>query len=165
MADINEWVKEEWKQTTTARERIKEVLVETTEYMSAAGIAERALTSEPTTRKYLEELVDDGFGVTAQDGRTTTYKRHEGRLIDERIEELRTTCTQQELIDGIRGMKETLEAFRETYDADGPEEAVMELAAGDEGWADIGRWRGTRRNLAIAQAALQVDEAHRLAEA
>ena len=27
------------------------------------------------------------------------------------------------------------------------------------------RWRATRRNLAIAQAALQVDEAHRLAEA
>ena len=165
MADINERVETEWKKATTARERIKEILTETTEYTSAAEIAERALTSEPTTRKYLEELVEEGFGDTRQDGRTTTYKRDEGRLIDERIEELRTICTQQELIDGIREMTQTLEEYRDTYDADSPEDVVMDLEAHDEGWGDVSRWRGTRRNLAIAKAALQVDEAHRLVEA
>lgn len=165
MDNINERVKNEWKQTTTARERIKEILGETTEYASAAEIAARALTSEPTTRKYLDELVDEEFGETTQDGRTTMYRRDEGRLIDERIEELRATRTQRELIDGIQEMKETIEEFRETYDVDSPEEAVMHLEAGDDGWGDISRWRGTRRNLALAKAALQVDEAHRLAEA
>jgi len=42
---------------------------------------------------------------------------------------------------------------------------VIELEPGDEGWSDVGQWQSTRRNLAIAKAAIQVDEAHRLAEA
>ena len=41
----------------------------------------------------------------------------------------------------------------------------MDLAADDGAWGDVGRWRGTRRNLALAKAALQVDEAPRLVEA
>lgn len=165
MDDINERVKEQWKQETTSRERIKTILTETTEYATAAEIAERAFTSEPTTRKYLGELVDEGIGVAAQDGRTTRYKRNEGRLIDERIEELRTTATREELVDGIKQMTERLGEFRETYGVESPEDLVVSLDAGEEGWDDVGRWQTTRKNLAIAKAALQVGEAHRLVEA
>jgi hypothetical protein len=95
MSDINNRVKEHWKQETTSRERIRTTLTETTEYASAAGIADRVLTSEPTTRKYL----------------------------------------------------------------------AVSLNAEEEGWADVGCWRTTRKNLAIAKAPLQVGEAHRLVEA
>lgn len=165
MTDINERATEAWIEETTSRERIRTVLEETTEYATAAEIADRARTSEPTTRKYLEELVADGIGVTTQDGRTTLYKRNDGRQIDERIAELRDTTSRDELIDGIREMKGQLQDYRDTYEVEGPEELALELDAGDDGWADVGRWRATRRNLAIAQAALQVDEAHRLAEA
>ena len=164
MANINERVKDEWKDSTTARERIKEVLLETTEYASVAAIAEQALTSEPTTRRYLTELVEEGFGITAQNGRTTTYKRNEGRVVDERIEELRATHSQEELIEGIQEMTTQLEEYRDTYGVENPEALVMDLEA-NGGWGDVGRWRGTRRNLALAKAALQVDEAHRLVEA
>lgn len=165
MIDINERAKEAWVEETTSRERIRTVLEETTEFATAAEIADRALTSEPTTRKYLKELVEHGIGVTTQDGRTTRYKRNEGHQIDERIEELRETTSRDELIEGIREMKAQLQEYRDSYGVEGPEELAVELDAGDDGWADVGRWRATRRNLAIAQAALQVDEAHRLAEA
>ena len=164
MANINERVKDEWKDSTTARERIKEVLLETTEYAGVAAIAEQALTSEPTTRRYLTELVEEGFGTTEQNGRTTTYKRNEGRVVDERIEELRATHSQEELIEGIQEMTTQLEEYRDTYGVENPEALVMDLEA-NGGWGDVGRWRGTRRNLALAKAALQVDEAHRLVEA
>lgn len=165
MTDINERVAEAWLEETTSRERIRTVLEETTEYATAAEIADRARTSEPTTRKYLDELVGDGIGVTTQDGRTTRYKRDDGRQIDDRIAELRKTTSRDELIDGIRKMKAQLQEYRETYEVESPEELALELDAGDDSWGDVGRWRATRRNLAIAQAALQVDEAHRLAEA
>jgi len=165
MTDINERVRQEWKETTTGRDRVKEVLTETTEFTKASELSDRALVSEPTARKYLEELVESGLGETKQDGRTTLYKRNEGRLVDRRIEELRTTHSRQELVDGIREMKETLQGYRETYDVEGPEDLAIELEPGDDGWGDVGRWRATRRNLALAKAALQVDEAHRLAEA
>ena len=164
MTDINERARETWVEETTSRERIRTVLEETTEFATAAEIANRALTSEPTTRKYLGELVEDGIGVVTQDGRTTRYKRNERHRIDERIEELRETTSRDELVDGVRKMKAQLQEYRDIYGVEGPEELVVELDAGDDGWADVGRWRATRRNLAIAQAALQVDEAHRLAE-
>ena len=165
MADINEQVKEAWASETTSRERIRTVLEETSEHTTAADIAERALTSEPTARKYLTELVADGIGVTTQDGRTTLYKRNDGRQVNDRIEALRKTTSREELLDGIREMKAQLQEYRDTYDVDGPEELAIKLDSDDNGWGDLGRWRATRQNLAIAQAALQVDEAHRLAEA
>lgn len=165
MTDINERVVEEWIESTTARERVKEILNGTTDYSKVSTIADRAHVSEPTTRKFLNELSEEGLGVTEQDGRTTRYKRNEGRLVDRRIEELRTTHSNQELVEGIREMKESIREFREQYDVESPEDLAIELEAGDDGWGDVGRWQSTRRNLAIAKAALQVDEAHRLAEA
>mgnify|MGYP007091104258 FL=1 len=62
-------------------------------------------------------------------------------------------------------MKETIQEFRETYDTESPEDLAIELEPGEEGWDAVGRWQSTRRNLAIAKAAIQVGEAHRLAEA
>lgn len=165
MDDINERVKREWKANTTSRERVKEILEETTEYTPVKEIASKALVSEPTTRKYLNELVEEGLGVTTTDGRTTRYKRDEGRLVDERIEELRTTHTHQELMRGIREMNEKIRRFRAEYDADTPEDLAITLEPGDDGWGDVGRWRATRKNLTLTKAALQVDEAHQIVEA
>lgn len=72
MPSINDRVKEEWTETTTARERVKEVLSETTEYTKASEIADQALVSEPTARKYLQEFVEDEVGDVTQDGQTTS---------------------------------------------------------------------------------------------
>ena len=95
MEDINNQVVEEWTASTTARERVKEVLEETTSYSKASTIASRARVSEPTTRKYLNEFVEEQIGVTKQDGRTTLYRRNQGQVVDSRIEELRKTCSQR----------------------------------------------------------------------
>lgn len=165
MTDVNEQVKSEWKAETTARERVREVLLETTEYATASEIADRALVSEPTARKFLDELVEDSVGVTERDSRTTTYKRHEHRLVHDRIDELRREHSRGELLDAIREMNERIREFRETYGVESPEGLAVELDPGEEGWADVGRWRSTRKNLALAKAALQVGEAHRLVEA
>jgi DNA-binding Lrp family transcriptional regulator len=165
MTDINERVVDEWVESTTARERIKEILEETTTYSKVSTIADRARVSEPTTRKYLKELVEEGIGTTEQDGRATLYKRNQGRLVDRRIEELRTTCSHQELVEAVQDMKESIAEFREIYDVESPEDLVIELEPSDEGWNDVGQWQSTHRNLAITKAAIQVDEAHRLAKA
>jgi hypothetical protein len=72
MTDINERVQREWKENSTSRERVKEIVEQTTEYTKAGDIATKALTSEPTTRKYLSEFVDDGIYDSKQDGRCIT---------------------------------------------------------------------------------------------
>lgn len=165
MDNINERVKQEWKENSTSRERIKEVLEQTTEFTSASDIASTALVSEPTARKYLHDLVEEGIGSSRQVDRTTKYKRNEGRIVNDQIEELRTTHTHQELVAGIREMSEKIQDLRDTYGVDSPEDLAIELEPRDEGWGDVGRWQSTRKNLALAKAALQVDEAHRLVEA
>lgn len=158
--DVNEHVIEEWRAETTPFERVYEVLEGTLEGRSAAEIAERARVSEPTARRHLKALVETGIAETEQDGRTTRYRRNEDRVLMARIHELRDQTTREELIDGIREMKTVLREYADRYDAVSPEELVRELSGDDtEGWEDLTAWRTTRRNLAIAQAALAYDEA------
>jgi DNA-binding transcriptional ArsR family regulator len=157
--DINEQVKSEWKSETTPFERVYEVLEQTREGQSAAEIAERALVSEPTARRHLKSLVNTGFGETEQDGRTTLYRRDDDRLLMTRIRELRAEASRDELLEGIRLMKTEIREFEDRYDVISPEELARKLFSEDDGWDDVTAWRTTRRNLAIAQAALAYDEA------
>jgi predicted ArsR family transcriptional regulator len=158
--DINERVTEEWQSETTPFERIYEVLEQTHEGQSAAEIAERALVSEPTARRHLKALVTTGFATTAQDGRTTHYRRDEDRVLQTRIHELRNEATRDEILEGIRRMKAELRDYEDEYDALTPEELARQLPndAGEE-WEDVTAWKTTRQNLAVAQAALAYDEA------
>jgi len=158
--DINEQVTEEWKAETTPFERVYQVLETTREGTSAAGVADRALVSEPTARRHLKALVETGFAETEPDGRTTLYRRNDDRVLMTRIQELREETDREELIDGIRRMKRELREYEDRYNAVSPEELARELSSEDaEGWADLSAWRTTRRNLAVAQAALAYDEA------
>lgn len=158
--DINTHVREEWEAETTPFERVYEILEGTREGESAAEIAERALVSEPTARRHLKSLVNTGFGATEQKGRTTLYKRDEDRILMTRIRELREQADRAELLDGIRRMKARIREFEDTYDAISPEELARQLSGDDtEGWEDLTAWKTTRRNLAVAQAALAYSEA------
>lgn len=67
-------------------------------------------------------------------------------------------------MNGIREMNEKIQGFRERYDAESPKDLAIALEPGDDDWGDVGRWRATRKNLALTKSALQVDEAHQLAE-
>lgn len=158
--DVNERVREEWQDETTPFERVYEVVEETHEGDSAAEVAERALVSEPTARRHLEALVSTGFAATAQDGRTTLYRRDEDRVLTTRIRELRDDADREELLDGIRRMKAEIRDYEEQYDALSPEELARQLPPeATAEWEDVTGWKTTRRNLAIAQAALAYDEA------
>lgn len=158
--DINKRVRDEWKTETTPFERIYEILEQTHNGQSAAAIAERALVSEPTARRHLDALVTTGFAATAQDSRTTLYRRDEDRVLMTRIRELRRQSNRSKLLEGIKRMKAKIRDYEEEYDALSPEELARQLPhdAGEE-WEDVTAWKTTRQNLAIAQAALAYDEA------
>lgn len=115
MPNINDQVKEEWKQETTSVERVESVIKTTRTRSSAREIAERSPVSEPMARKYLTNLVEKGIAESVQDGRTTLYKRDEGHFIERRIHEVRESHSHDELIDGIKQMKQQLQAYREQY--------------------------------------------------
>ena len=158
--DINEQARKEWKSETTPFERIYETLEQTHEGESAAEIAERALVSEPTARRHLKSLVNTGFGITEQEGRTTLYKRDKDQILMTRIRELRNQATREELLEGLQQMKAEIREYEDQYDALSPEELARQLPneAIDE-WEDVTAWKTTRQNLAIGQAALAYSEA------
>jgi len=158
--DINEYARETWQAETTPFERVYEVIEETREGASAAAIAERALVSEPTARRHCTALVNTGFAETESEGRTTLYKRDPDRVLMTRIRELRETASREEIIERVREMKRDLREYEDRYDVQSPEALARDLDPEEtDGWNDLTDWQTTRRNLAIANAALAYDEA------
>lgn len=153
-------VEEDWTDETTALERVAAIAKTLTEDATAQEIAERARVSPPTARKHLESLEEVGLVVSEQRGRTAYYRRNEEELLVQRIREIRADHSREEIIDGIRRMKETIANLEDRHDVASPAELARELDADDEaGWEDLTEWRTTRQNLAVAQAAVSYDEA------
>jgi predicted ArsR family transcriptional regulator len=158
--DINERVQAEWKAETTPFERVYEIVEQTHDGQSAATIAERASVSEPTARRHLNALVSTGFASTTQDGRTTLYSRNQDCVLIGRIQELRETTTDDELLASIKELKSEIREYESRHDAHSPAELARTLSTeATEEWEDVTAWRTAEQNLAIAQAALAYGEA------
>ncbi|RJT07962.1 winged helix-turn-helix domain-containing protein [Halococcus sp. IIIV-5B] len=153
--DVNETVIEEWKDETTPFERIREVLRSTTEPQYANRLAERARVSEPTARKHLEILVETGIAVAVTTGNGTQYKRSRQTVAMQRIRDLHTQLSREELTNGIRDLRERIHGYQEEYDATSPDDLALQFASIDDAeWDIVAEWRTLKQDLDVAQAAL-----------
>ena len=162
--DANDVVVEEWVEETTPFERVSKIARRTYDPESADRIADRARTSPTTARKHLRALVNSGEVTTTQDGQTTQYRRSETAIVTEHAQSLLAELSPEEIASGIADMKATIRKWRETYGVESPEEFARELDVTDadsEHGAVLTEWQTTRRNLALAQAALAIGEASR----
>lgn len=156
MADVEE----EWTDETTTRERVTSVSRTLTEPTSVAEVAEMARVSKPVARDQLETLEEMGQVTGEEREQTTFYKRDEKEVVYQRIREILEDHSRDDLVDGIRRMKESIREFEERYDVTTPAELANELDPEDaDGWEDLTEWRTTAENLAIAKAALSYDDA------
>ncbi|QLG29524.1 winged helix-turn-helix transcriptional regulator [Halorarum halophilum] len=155
---------EEWVEETTPFERVYEIVRQTYDPESTAQLAERARVSPTTARKHLRTLVDAGDVTTTQDGQTTRYRRSETAIVTEHAQSLLAERTPEEIASRIAEMKAALQEWREEYGVESPEEFARELDVADAD-SDHGtvltEWQTTRRNVALAQAALAIGEATR----
>jgi DNA-binding MarR family transcriptional regulator len=162
--DVNEAVEERWVEETTPFERVHGIVRRTYDPAAADDIADRARVSPTTARKHLGALVNSGEVVTSQEGQTTLYRRSETAIITEHAQALLAERTPEEIASGIAEMKATIREWREEYDVESPEEFAREVdvvdADGEHG-AILTEWQTTRRNLALAQAALAIGEVSR----
>lgn len=160
--DVNEVVEEEWVEETTPFERVYEIVRRVYDPAAAAQIADRARVSPTTARKHLRTLESAGEVTTSQDGQTTRYRRSKTAIVTEHAQSLLAERTPDEIASGIADMKAQIQEWREEYGVDSPEEFARELdiddADSDHG-ALLTEWQTTRRNLALAQAALAIGEA------
>lgn len=162
--DPNDVVVDEWVEETTPFERVYEIARRTYDAESADEIADRARVSPTTARKHLRTLVDAGEVTTTQDGQTTRYRRSETSIVTEHAQSLLAERTPEEIASGIADMKAAIREWREEHGVESPEEFARELGVADADGAHgavLTEWQTTRRNLALAQAALAIGEASR----
>lgn len=153
--DVNEAVVEEWKAETTPFERVREVLLSTTDPQYAKDLADRARVSDPTARKHLQVLAEAGIADTTTTGRGRQYKRSRQTVAMQRISELHTQLSREELTDGIRDLREQIRITQDEYDATDPDDLALQLESDDNTeWAAVAEWRALEKNLHVAQAAL-----------
>lgn len=158
--DVNEWAETEWKESTTAAERIQTVLELTREPQSASEIAERARVSTPAARKHLNRLARTGGpAISIEEGATTLYMRDPDQERFERIKTLADDHSRSDIESAIRDMKTEIRGFEDAYDVTSPEELARVLEPDDdEGWEAVSTWKTVRKNLSFAKTALAFKE-------
>ena len=152
--DVNDAVVKEWKADTTTFDRVRQVIDVTTEPQAVSTIAERARVSEPTARKHLSTLVETGHAKRTQTDSGVCYMRAPQMLAMRRIAAIHREHTRVEIRAAIQDLKDELSELRAEYGATDPDELVLKLDSGDDGWDDLTRWQQVEQNLDIAQAAL-----------
>jgi predicted ArsR family transcriptional regulator len=153
--DVNEAVVEEWKAETTPFERVREVLLSTTSPQYAKELAERARVSEPTARKHLQILAEAGIAQTVSTGRGQQYKRSRQTVAMQRISELHTQLSREELANGIQDLREQVQAYQDEYEATTPDDLALQIESAETAeWTAVAEWRALEKNLHVAQAAL-----------
>ncbi|QZP39438.1 DUF7342 family protein [Halobaculum magnesiiphilum] len=159
--------REDWKRSTTALERVQQVIEQPSEPKTAAEVAAEALVSEPTARKHLKSLVEIGTASATEEEGATRYRRNEDTVLYRRIRELATERSRQELIESVHDMKRRIGEFEETYDAASPEDLATSLEPGatECAWEAVSEWQTTERNLHITQAAINYGRARDLGAA
>lgn len=139
--DLNEFVRSEWSEGTTARRRVREVIVRATSPRSAAEVAELADVSEPTARKKLNELADEGSVLAESTDNGRVYQRDPDWYRIKRIREL-AQKPQTTLETTLQRLEQEIEGHKEKYGEESPEELILSDAPLDgEAWEDISHWR------------------------
>jgi DNA-binding transcriptional ArsR family regulator len=154
--DINERVREEWTEGTDGFDRVRDVMRNATESMTASEVAEIAEVSPNTARKYLNRLVEMSRVHTEKSGKTTLYRWDESAEKMDRVRSLSRKHSKEEIEDSIREMRAKIHDYREEYGCEEPEDLVvgMDEGEGSEVWNTVSDWKTTRRNLAVAKTAL-----------
>ncbi len=154
---IDDFAAAEWKDQSTADERIRTVINSTTTPKSASDIADTALVSETKARTTLNKLAEDGIVSSHQTDSGTLYSRDpEWHL----LKQIRKLASSDTLVDQIQRIQQELTAYKSKYDVDGPEELLISDTDLDQNELDdISHWRTAKRELSHLRAAYRLKEA------
>ncbi len=155
--DIDDFAAAEWKNQSTADERIRTVINRTTTPKSASEIADTALVSETKARTTLNKLAEEGIVRSRQTDSGKLYSRDpEWHL----LKQIRHLSSSETLLNQIQRIKQELTAYKSTYDVNDPEELLISDKELDEDELDdISHWRTAERELSHLRAAYRFKEA------
>ena len=155
--DIDDFAAAEWKDQSTADERIRTVINRTTTPKSASDISDTALVSETKARTTLNKLAEEGIVRSHQTDFGKLYSRDpEWHL----LKQIRKLASSETLVNQIQRIKQELTEYRSKYNANGPEELLISDKELDQTELDdISHWRTAERELSHLRAAYRLKEA------
>jgi DNA-binding transcriptional ArsR family regulator len=161
--DVNEAAVADWKGETTTRERIKAIITRTTEPTPASEIAEKARASKPVVRDELNELTELGLVEKIDGGQGALYKRNDQMYIYQQVLKLHDEYSEDELIETLQELKQTVQDIRTKYGVESPAELAQQLDPDDQdGWDDHTTWQTAQKNLYLAKAAISFYDARKV---
>ena len=155
--DIDDFAAAEWKNQSTADERIRTVIDRTTTPKSASDISDTALVSETKARTTLNKLAEQGIVRSHQTDSGKLYSRDpEWHL----LKQIRKLASSKTLVNQIQRIKQELTEYKSKYDVNGPEELLISDKELDQTELDdISHWRTAGRELSHLRAAYRLKEA------
>ena len=155
--DINDFAAAEWKEQTTANERIRTVINRTTTPKSASGISDTALVSETKARTTLNKLAEEGIVRSHQTDSGKLYSRDPEWYL---LKQIRKLASSETLVNQIQRIKQELTEYKSKYDVNGPEELLISDKELDQTELDdISHWRTAERELSHLRAAYRLKQA------
>ncbi|WP_123537769.1 DUF7342 family protein [Halosimplex salinum] len=151
--------RDHWGDDRTTFQRVYDVIVGTTEPVSAAVFAERADCSETAARGALEQLTEMGV-ARRQAGRPATYRRNDSYFRWKRVESLADEHSPAALRDRVDDLIDRDREFQDRYGVPDPDAVgTDDLAVDDhdelhDRWDDLREWRTVRRDIRVLRDAV-----------
>jgi len=138
------------------RERMLEVMMQAREPTKVSAIAERADCDTETARDYLEWFTKMGI-VRELPDQPVRYERNNSYLKWRRVEQIRQQYSETEIVERLKDARDTVEEYRERFDAESPDEVTL-VDASREGevedvWEAVSDWKTLEQHIALLDTA------------
>lgn len=142
------------------RERLLDVVTGLRSPTKVSAIADLADCDTETARDYLEWFSEMGL-VQRHEGRPVRYERNEAYYQWRRIERIRETYSEKEIVEALSDTIDAIEDYRTQFDATHPGEVSLVEATLDmsteEAWEALSTWETLERRAAFLDAARRND--------
>lgn len=159
--DFDAWEStEELLKSGPTRERLLDVVLQLREPTKVSTIAERADCDTETARGYLEWFTEMGI-VRELSGRPVRYERNDSYLRWRRVEQIRQQYSEAEIVDRLKDTLDSLEEYRDQFDAETPSEVSLVAASREQAiedvWEAVSDWKTLEERAALLDAARRED--------
>ncbi|WP_311174222.1 DUF7342 family protein [Halobellus ordinarius] len=142
------------------RERLFDVILQVREPTKVSVIADRADCDTETARDYLDWFESIGI-VQEYPGRPTQYERNDAYFEWRRVEQIRSTHSDEEIRVELTEVLDQLAEYRERFDAERPDDvSLVELSrdlSTEEAWEALSEWKTLHQRAELLDAARRDD--------
>ena len=142
------------------RERLFDIILQLRDPTKVSVIADRADCDPETAREYLDWFESMGI-VREYPGRPTQYERNDAYFAWRRVEQIRSTYSNEEIRDELTDVLERLSDYRKRFDAEHPDNVSLVEVSRDlsteEAWEELSEWKTLQQRAELLDAARRND--------